>query len=266
MTTKHDSIQKAIAACAAEVPVVERDATGDLGNRSYKYATLASMVRAIQPVMAKHGLGVVQPPIQRIVDNQVHAGCRTILLHESGGQVESELVLPIQGSGNALQQIGSTISYVRRYTYPFAVVDDESDDDGRGAGAPQGAPSGPRGQQQRQPRDPASPITEKQLGRLMAKVRKAAQGDIELMETVAAQAKSAVGYPQDSSVKHMPKGIYEGFCDFVDAWQPEAPAAPAPEEESQEPIFPDDVPTHTGEGHMTDEEIEAAFGDEVPHD
>lgn len=258
MTTKHQTIQEAIAACAAEVPVVERDATGDLGNRSYKYATLASMVRAIQPVMAKHGLGVVQPPVQRVIDGTLHAGCRTILLHESGDQVESELLLPIQGSGNGIQQIGSTVSYARRYAYPFAVVDDESDDDGRAAQGRQERPSGPRSEAPRQPRDPASPITQKQLGRLMGKIRARAAGDDTLMQTIAEQAKDAVGFPQEASVKQLPKGIYEGFCDFVDNWQPEVNPEPAPEDESQEPagMFPEDLPS--------DQELEQAWGDEVP--
>ncbi len=191
------------------------------------------------------------------------AGCRTIILHKDSGQtIEEEYLLPVSAQRDPLMSFGATVSYVRRYTYPFFVPDDEHDHPEQGGGqAPQDRPSGPRGDQGSRKSKPSDPISEKQLGRLMAKIRSRAAGDDALMQTIAEQAKNAVGFPQESSVKALPRGIYEGFCNFVDEWQPEDEPPVEPEDESQDPA--DQAPSASDP--PTQDEVDAAFyGSEEP--
>lgn len=275
MTKKHDNIHAAIAAAAAEIDPVERDTGGQLGNRKFQYASLAAAVKTIRPILAEHGLGVVQPPVQKTVEGVEYAGCRTIILHESGGLVESETILPLDGGDerNPLQNFGKVVSYCRRYSYPFFVADDEAD-------APEAAHNQGRQGRQERPSGPrqgggdrtAQPISEAQLKRLQAKLGDASDRDREIAQVILGKAKDATGFPQDASLTVMPRGIYDAFCRFIDGW-PESGGEedpPAPEDESQDPqdapgTFPDDLQPGD-EGYMSDEEIEAAFGDEVPNE
>lgn len=94
-----------------------------------KYASLTEIMDAIRAPFAVNGLAVVQG-----VEAQDDTGLTvtTTLLHTSGEWIESSVRVPVVG-GNA-QQVGSALTYARRYSLAAlcGVVADE-DDDGHAA-------------------------------------------------------------------------------------------------------------------------------------
>jgi hypothetical protein len=116
----------ALVAAQAEMPVAKFDATNP--HFRNKYATLQCMVETARPVLAKHGLAI----IQGVVGNQLI----TRILHTSGGWfITSEMDLRVDKDN--MQGLGSAITYARRYSFAAAIgmVSDE-DDDGEMASKP----------------------------------------------------------------------------------------------------------------------------------
>ena len=119
-------IAAALSAFQGEMPTVPKSHTAtvksDKGNYSYTYAGLADVTEAAAPLLAKHGLAFVTLP-----ENGRLVG---LLLHASGESLSASLPL----GGGTPQQIGSSLTYMRRYLFGCMtglVTDD--DDDGRGA-------------------------------------------------------------------------------------------------------------------------------------
>jgi hypothetical protein len=93
-----------------------------------KYASLASVRDTVTPILAKHGLSVVQCPV--FEDGK--AGCETMLLHTSGEYLSERLLIPVD-KANA-HGVGSCITYSRRFSLmAFAGVVGDEDDDGNAA-------------------------------------------------------------------------------------------------------------------------------------
>lgn len=131
-----DSLAAALAAFQAELPaigkdkavVVEKKGGGAFG---YKYATLGSITNVVAPLLGKHGLSFTSKPT--IGANGFVLAFR--LLHASGEADEGEYPLP-DPVRTTPQQIGSAITYARRYALCAATgvaPDDEEDDDGQAA-------------------------------------------------------------------------------------------------------------------------------------
>ena len=94
-----------------------------------RYADLAAVRDAIIPVFNKHGLSIVQCPS---ADAETGFFLETRLMHSSGEEMVFRFPLP--GDVNKMQQIGSAISYARRYTLSaIGGVASEEDDDGNAA-------------------------------------------------------------------------------------------------------------------------------------
>jgi hypothetical protein len=95
-----------------------------------KYADLPAIMREVGPVLAKHGLGITQPPDD--------GALVTRLVHKSGQWQESRLELqPVKADPQAM---GSAITYLRRYMLCAVLnVVTEVDDDGDKA-SPRPAP------------------------------------------------------------------------------------------------------------------------------
>jgi hypothetical protein len=126
---KHENLAAALAAFQANLPAVAKGATGQVGNnRNYKYADLADISAAVYPTLSEHGLAFLTRPTFNAAGKFVLAFS---LLHESGGREDGEFDLT--GGGN-MQQLGSAITYARRYALcaVTGVVPDE-DDDGHAA-------------------------------------------------------------------------------------------------------------------------------------
>lgn len=117
-----DQIAAALAAFQAEMPTVPKSHTAtvksDKGSYSYTYAGLADVSEAAMPLLAKHGLSFSTLP-----SNGVLTG---MLLHKSGQSLTASL--PI--NGNTPQQVGSSLTYMRRYLLGCmtGVVTDDDDD------------------------------------------------------------------------------------------------------------------------------------------
>lgn len=94
-----------------------------------KYASLAEVIDTAKPVLAKHGLAVIQLPAFR--ENIGHVLC-TRIIHSSGQWIEDEMRLnPIKDDP---QGLGSALTYARRYSIPgICMIASEDDDDGNRA-------------------------------------------------------------------------------------------------------------------------------------
>jgi len=124
---KHASLFDAIAAVQAERPVVRKDGSNDyVGSR---YATLEAVSEAVFPILAKHGLVWVTMPVA--AGDGMALTYR--LWHESGESLEGSY--PIQGGQP--QQVGSAITYARRYALcaVLGITPTGDDDDANAARA-----------------------------------------------------------------------------------------------------------------------------------
>lgn len=93
-----------------------------------KYADLASVWEACRKPLSDNDLSVVQPTA--IIDGATVV--RTLLMHSSGEYIEG--ILPIQVPDTATaQQVGSAITYARRYALASMVGVAPEDDDGNSA-------------------------------------------------------------------------------------------------------------------------------------
>lgn len=110
----------ALAAFKADPPTViknkhagfESKRTGD--KTDYEYATLDQVCGVIAPALSRHGLSHRWETAQH--DGRVRVTC--ILTHELGHSesVALEAGADTTGSKNAIQAIGSAVSYLQRYT------------------------------------------------------------------------------------------------------------------------------------------------------
>ena len=131
MTDTLTKLPAALAKFQAEHHAAGRDGKGNYGT----YTTLAGALAAVQPACA-YGLCHTQT-IQPISDDLMVL--RTTLMHESGEAISSELPLPIRqegGRGNAMQALGSALTYARRYGLLGIYGLAGDDDDGEAAPAP----------------------------------------------------------------------------------------------------------------------------------
>lgn len=130
--TDHPNLAAALAAVQAALPVVHKGKTAsiksDKGSYGYSYADLADVTAVIMPLLSKHGLSFACTP--RIVGDRGGYELAGVLLHEGGERIEGALPL----TGGTPQQLGSSITYMRRYLLGCMTgVVTDSDDDARAA-------------------------------------------------------------------------------------------------------------------------------------
>lgn len=138
----------AMAAFKAQAPRLVKnravDYQGKSGRIRYTHVTLASVVDTVVPVLGEHGLSATWTATQD--RGTVAVTCH--LTHSLGHRESVTLAGPVDDSAgkNAVQQIGSTVTYLSRYTLLSALglaaldQDDADDEPGR-----------------RQPADPKTP-------------------------------------------------------------------------------------------------------------
>jgi hypothetical protein len=140
----------ALAKAQAEMPVAVYDAQNKFLNN--RYASLRAVIEASRPILAKHGLSLVQFPIsggsatgdvrhltpalspieaerekargdggsatgnRPTVD---YIGIESILAHESGEFVAERILIPLteEKGKSKVQSAGSTLTYLRRYSW-----------------------------------------------------------------------------------------------------------------------------------------------------
>ena len=124
----------AVAEAKAEIPIVEKNAKG---HNDKRYANFAAYAAAVKDVLARHGLSYRFRTDQA---DRITVTC--ILSHRDGHFEESSLSGPAytSGSKNAIQAIGSTLTYLQRYTLVQALGLAATDDDD---GAKSDAQTGP---------------------------------------------------------------------------------------------------------------------------
>ena len=127
------AIAPALVAAAAELQPVSKDATNPAFRN--KYATLDAIMEQVRPVLARHGLAVLQTGTapETIDGRLVAVGIETMLLHKSGEWIASSVTLPVEKL--TAQGAGSAISYGRRYGLSAILGLTAEDDDGQAASA-----------------------------------------------------------------------------------------------------------------------------------
>jgi len=127
----------ALSDAKAEIPVIVKNRTvgydhktGE-GKTSYSHEDLGEIARTVDPILAKHGLSY-RFRTTSVMNEPVSVTC--IIAHRDGHSEENTLSAGRDDSGkkNSIQSIGSTITYLQRYTLKSALgLAASSDDDGR---------------------------------------------------------------------------------------------------------------------------------------
>src|SRR5574340_1178249 len=132
-----EEVSAALVGACGELHNVAKDAENPYF--SSRYASLPAILDAVRPVLAKHGLSVIQLPRNHPESSAV--GVETILLHASG-QYLSQTIL-VRPAKDDPQGVGSAITYCRRYALAAALGIGQEDDDGNAASVPHPEPLRP---------------------------------------------------------------------------------------------------------------------------
>ena len=147
MVSQSDTVAKVTAALVTAqgaFPTVEKNST----NPHFKaqYADLTAIVETVRPHLAKAGLAVIQFPDEL----QGEPALTTRLVHSSGEylQATTPLALAPRGAKPNAQEVGSAMTYARRYGMQAVLGLVAEDDDGNAASRtdsrPRAASEGPR--------------------------------------------------------------------------------------------------------------------------
>lgn len=122
----------ALARFKVDPPRIVKNADVEYGRTKYSHATLDEVVYKIAPALGREGLSFAHDVRQ--ADGVIAVTCT--LTHERGHSESVTLTgLPDDsGQKNAIQQIASTVTYLRRYTLEAitGLAAEGDDDDGRG--------------------------------------------------------------------------------------------------------------------------------------
>ena len=123
-------LASALARAQAEMPVAVFDATNPF--LKSKYASLGAVIQASRPILAKHKLSLVQFPIS----DAAGIGVESVLAHESGEFVAERILIPLteEKGKSKVQSAGSTLTYLRRYSWA-SILGMYSDEDSDGGSA-----------------------------------------------------------------------------------------------------------------------------------
>lgn len=137
------AFDKAMAAAKAEMPTITKNRHVGFESRKpgaaktdYHHEDLAEIVRTITPVLGKYGLSFRFRTTSE-VGQPITVTCK--ISHEDGHCEENTLIAGRDESGNknSIQAIGSTVTYLQRYTLKAALgLAASNDDDGRSSEAP----------------------------------------------------------------------------------------------------------------------------------
>lgn len=132
------ALAEALIAAQAELPcVLGKDATGQIGNRDYRYLTLDKLIAETRPILQRHGLSIVQgPSFELRGDDGALPTLRTTLLHVEGDTVE--FATPLYLTDKTMQGLGAAITYARRYAWQ-SVLGIAADEDTDGPADPDAA-------------------------------------------------------------------------------------------------------------------------------
>ena len=129
---------EAMAAFKADPPKIEKDRhvsySTSKGKTEYSHASLANICEKVAASLSKHGLSAAWVTNQQ--ERTITVTCT--ITHRMGHSESTSLSAGPDDSGgkNSIQAIGSTISYLERYTLLAltGLATHDMDDDGKGAG------------------------------------------------------------------------------------------------------------------------------------
>lgn len=121
----------AMASFKENPPQIDKDKHVSYGNTKYNHASLANVVEKISAELSKHGLSASWTTKQNGV---IEVTCK--ITHVKGHSEETSISAPSDKSGskNDIQAIGSTITYLQRYTLLAltGLATQDTDDDAQG--------------------------------------------------------------------------------------------------------------------------------------
>lgn len=128
---ENNNLNKKFMQVLNEVPNFSTDETANAGSRTYKYLNLATLLKNIKPIFEKHGIAFSQKvTFNGTGDGRQTLGTvETIIFDENEQQTVCEYPFCITGDP---QQVGSAITYARRYslTAILGIFPDKDDDGG----------------------------------------------------------------------------------------------------------------------------------------
>lgn len=128
---ENNNLNKKFMQVLNEVPNFSTDETANAGSRTYKYLNLATLLKNIKPIFEKYDIAFSQ----RVTfggtgdGRQTLGTVETIIFDENEQQTVCEYPFFVTGDP---QQVGSAITYARRYslTTVLGIFPDKDDDGG----------------------------------------------------------------------------------------------------------------------------------------
>ena len=186
-----DSLLGALLKVQKELPKLKlnKEGAGQVGSRSYSYLTLEDLHAEVLPLLNKHGLVWVTLPVAD--------GLACKLWHASDAD-RIEFLIPY-GLGDTFtpQELGSAISYARRYALMAAVgvVPHDEDDDGATASKGSRKPSRPA------PADPERPLPETAIKRMYIAIQEAGYNPLTWLPEQGIDTNGLITYADAEKVK-----------------------------------------------------------------
>lgn len=184
------ALAAALAKAQASFPTIQRDKEVTVtmksgGSYKFKYAPLDTILAAVRKPLADNGLAIVQ-----LLDD---GELVTMLLHSGGAKVAGRIAL---GQTSTVQELGSAITYLRRYALQALLgIAAEEDDDGNRA-------SGNMATQRRRP-DPDPSRVDRETGEI--------REDAPFAATVEGKVAFSNKAPVDGNYRQTPEGLMYGF-------------------------------------------------------
>lgn len=129
------AFDEAMAAAKAEIPTIRKNRTVDFtsskGRTRYRHEDLAEIAATVNPILGKYGLSY-RFKTTNAPNEPITVTC--VITHRQGYFEETTLSGPRDDSGNknAIQQVGSTLTYLQRMTLKAALgLAAAEDDDGK---------------------------------------------------------------------------------------------------------------------------------------
>nr|UVN11179.1 MAG: ERF superfamily protein [Bacteriophage sp.] len=125
-----NNLNRKFAKILNEVPNFNTDETAQAGNRTYKYLNLATLLKNIKPIFEKNGLAFTQKVTYNSTGDvrQTLGTVETIIFDDTDQMTICEYPFFVTGDP---QQVGSAITYARRYSLTTVLgIFPDKDDDG----------------------------------------------------------------------------------------------------------------------------------------
>jgi len=199
------AFDKALADAKAEIPVIRKNRQVGFESKKagasrtdYKHEDLAEIARTVDPILGAHGLSYRFRATSN-VNEPITVTC--IISHRDGHFEETTLRAGRDDSGNKnhIQQIGSTITYLQRYTLKAALgLAAAQDDDGKASEVePEEAYTPPEGS-----------ITQRQVDNL-----------IELLEDKGASRKAFLQWAKQKRLEDIPAEHYDACVAAIQSFK-----------------------------------------------